>query len=145
MKKIISLLLALVVICTGSIVVCANSVDVYEPLEPIEPKYQISCPSGGKHSMHPKGFGRVYSGTPSNYGENKGEYWLTQCSYCNVVLASEYRPYLSDTLGYYTLQECTDPIPVTGITIFLHGSGLSYFGGSLTQDSYWSGYTFYTH
>lgn len=138
-KRLISILLVCVMfLSTLAISVAAATENPHH--DPIIEEYIVSCPGGSKHQMHPKGAGTVYSGNKNGrliYG------FTSQCSVCLIALISDQRPWLSGTFGYYYLFNPGDYLANYG-TIVNNVSSVSYFGGSVYSDSYWSGYTFYS-
>ena len=152
MKRFLSLILTLclaVTICSGNALAAQESfakdglLEYATPEDAIEPRYVVSCPLGGKHQMEPKAGGNAYSGTPSNPGTFLRFVYINQCTMCGEVLVSEYMPYRTHKLGYYkVLGVWPDPIPYYGTDVYLNGASFDYFGGLVTQDSYWQGYSF---
>lgn len=142
MKKFLSLLMVLCVLLSTASLAFAETVEIPDPQT--QPRWVVSCPSGGKHQMSPRGGGYIYSGSPSSPGTRLYYGYFNQCKSCQEAMWSQYQPMNTHKLGYYKVLGVKDMIPITGTNAYLNGSSLDYFGGNVLQDSYWQGYTFLT-
>lgn len=109
--------------------------------ESLEPQYFVTCPSGKKHQMAPKGTGFVYYGTEGN-SEYRFTGHTTQCTYCYLVLITENSPsspYVT-YWGNYATWQLSDPL--NSISTTLYTTNISY--SSSKTGYYEQGFEFLT-
>ncbi len=132
-KKVLSLVLAFLLIASFGVVPAhAEEEGIAQPF------YIVSCPSGSKHYMVARGRGTIYAGPANNPGPAVlSNCFVTQCTRCHLVLASEGNMYDSGIIGRYATWNVGMPVNLfTFIYGGLHGS----FYGNKATDPYWSGF-----
>lgn len=82
-----------------------------EDLQNIEPRYVVSCPSGGKHYMQSNGWADVYNGVYPNGTLKWRNVPKYQCKYCNVLIVTRYEVNASRAIGDYTIWHTQEPQP----------------------------------
>lgn len=109
--------------------------------ENIEPRYEISCPGGGKHSSLYKGEHDVY------YPDHSKAFDATlyQCSKCHLMTYTEHDPTDPNNPGYIGLYVTyNDNIDYTiGPNYIMYSvSELKSYDGHIKDSTYWSGFNF---
>ncbi len=124
-----------------------SAMTVQPEVDELEPHYEITCSSGGKHNMCANGIAQpLYSG----YGDfNQGSVLLStgfiyQCNYCNLMCVSQREPSNTNGLGYYAMLSHYDYYPGAWFysPIYACGAPLYYESERVTssQNSYWQGF-----
>lgn len=110
----------------------------------VEPRAQLTCPSGGKHNMAPIGVGYVYGGPMSKPGPKLIAGQTSQCRYCQLVVITEYNPFHY----YYTAPGkfafWNPGYNVSGL-VEMFSASVDSFYGQASSDPFWQGFEFKTY
>ena len=136
MKKVISFVMAVILVVSCCIFpVSANEA---EPLEPIQPHYEVVCPGGSHHIMVAKGIAQVYSGSLYNPGSLIFSGFAWKCSGCGLMLGTEGSPLISGVIGRYAINNCS----YNDTMAMFYGGITGSFYGNISSDSYWKNFAF---
>lgn len=116
-KKIISIILSICTVFSISTISAyattnnKNFNDVYNNEKKIQTRANEVCSGYPYHIMMSHGLGNLYKGSypdTSNLIIKGGAIW--QCRNCNVVMVTEGEPLLGQEIGYYAVEEYSQPL-----------------------------------
>lgn len=135
-----ALFLAMVMVI-ATCMIPASAAEVTTDEHGIQPRYEISCPGGGKHDMRLKGNCCVYSGPYSNPGKLLFNGTAFKCSKCGLVCGSQYNMLIMGFLGGYCME--SSPIQEGSLYFFYNGVD-DFYWGDLQHDSFMQGFEWHT-